>query len=102
MMTVKDFTLAVVAAAGLSASLLAQSASLDYTQWRGPNRDGSAAAFAEPKAWPDTLTRQWKVDVGLGYATPLVVANRIHGRHRLVFTLPRKRDDDGRGCGKWK
>ena len=78
MMTVKDFTLAVVAAAGLAATLGAQSASLDYTQWRGPNRDGSAAAFAEPKAWPDTLTRQWKVDVGLGYATPLVVGNRIY------------------------
>ena len=44
----------------------------------GKNRDGSAAAFAEPKAWPDTLTRQWKVDVGLGYATPLVVGNRVY------------------------
>lgn len=56
----------------------AQSPSLDYTQWRGANRDGAAAAFAEPKAWPESLTQRWKVEVGLGYATPLVVGNRIY------------------------
>lgn len=50
----------------------------DYTQWRGSNRDGSAAAFAEPKAWPESLTQRWKVEVGLGYATPLVVGNRVY------------------------
>jgi outer membrane protein assembly factor BamB len=77
-MTGRNFALTVVAAAGLSAGLAAQSASLDYPQWRGPNRDGSAAAFAEPKAWPETLTRRWKVEVGLGYATPLVVGNNIY------------------------
>ena len=56
----------------------AQSPSPDYTQWRGANRDGAAAAFAEPKAWPESLTQRWKVEVGLGYATPLVVGNRIY------------------------
>jgi outer membrane protein assembly factor BamB len=55
----------------------AQKPSLDYTQWRGPGRDGSAAAFVEPNAWPETLTQRWKIDVGLGYATPLIVGNRL-------------------------
>ena len=50
----------------------------DYTQWRGQNRDGAASAFAEPKVWPDALTRRWKIDVGEGYATPLVVANTVY------------------------
>src|ERR1700681_4494329 len=27
----------------------------DWTQWRGPNRDG-VASFSEPKIWPDKLT----------------------------------------------
>ena len=59
-----------------------QGANLDYPQWRGPNRDGSAVGFAEPKAWPDTLTMKWKVEVGEGYATPLVVGNRVYTHTR--------------------
>ena len=37
-----------------------------------------APSFTEPAAWPEKLTRRWKVEVGLGYATPLVVGNRIY------------------------
>jgi outer membrane protein assembly factor BamB len=70
--------LVLAIAAGIATVLSAQNASLDYTQWRGPNRDGSTAAFSEPSAWPESLTLKWKVDVGLGYATPLVVGNRIY------------------------
>src|SRR6185436_21187889 len=49
----------------------------DWPQWRGVNRDGSAT-FSIPASWPEQLTRKWKVDVGLGYATPLLVGNRIY------------------------
>ncbi len=52
--------------------------SQDYPQWRGQNRDGSASAFAEPKVWPEKLTRRWKVDVGEGYATPLIIGNTVY------------------------
>jgi outer membrane protein assembly factor BamB len=55
----------------------------DWTQWRGANRDGTLAGFTEPKAWPDQLTQRWKVDVGLGYATPLLVGNRIYQFSRI-------------------
>jgi outer membrane protein assembly factor BamB len=50
----------------------------DWTQWRGPNRDGAVAAFKEPQTWPERLTQRWKVDVGLGYATPLIAGDRIY------------------------
>jgi outer membrane protein assembly factor BamB len=60
----------------------AQNSSLDYTQWRGPNRDGSAASFTQPQTWPDKLTMRWKVDVGEGYATPIVVGNRVYTHTR--------------------
>ena len=63
---------------GLVAWTAAQKPSRDYTQWRGQARDGSASAFAEPKAWPEMLTRRWRTDVGLGYATPLVVGDRLY------------------------
>jgi outer membrane protein assembly factor BamB len=62
----------------LSALTAAQRASSDYTQWRGPNRDGGSAAFSAPATWPERLTRKWKIEVGTGYATPLVVGNRIY------------------------
>ena len=52
--------------------------SQDYPQWRGVNRDGSASAFVEPKVWPDKLTRRWKVEVGEGYATPLVIGGTVY------------------------
>ena len=50
----------------------------DTAQWRGPNRDGSVAGFDVPASWPDGLTRQWTVEVGFGYATPLLVGDRIY------------------------
>jgi len=57
----------------LCASLQAQ----DWSQWRGPNRDGVAANFHEPKAWPEKLTVKWKVAIGEGYASPLYANGKI-------------------------
>jgi len=54
--------LLVICTAGLSG----QRGGPDWTQWRGPNRDGAVASFTEPKAWPEQLTQRWKVEVGLG------------------------------------
>src|SRR5204863_10018968 len=68
---------AAVAVEVVIISLSAQTGAADWTQWRGPNRDGVVASFAAPKAWPEQLTRKWKIDVGLGYASPLLVGNRL-------------------------
>src|SRR6266545_3798621 len=54
----------------------------DWPQWRGPNRDGSLSTFTAPPTWPEALTRRWKVEVGTGYATPIVVANRVYAFSR--------------------
>ena len=62
---------------GLVAGPVAQQRPADWPQWRGPNRDGSTS-FTAPASWPQQLTQKWKVDVGLGYATPLLVGNRIY------------------------
>jgi outer membrane protein assembly factor BamB len=61
----------------LSVGVDAQRATTDWVQWRGPNRDGALPSFAVPATWPETLTLGWKVEVGLGYATPLLVGNRV-------------------------
>src|SRR5438093_6085507 len=68
----------VVVFAGWSMAVFGQSGSADFVQWRGANRDGAVASFTEPRSWPEKLTQRWRVDVGLGYASPLVVGNRLY------------------------
>ena len=63
---------------GLSVVNEARQVATDVTQWRGPNRDGVMTGFTAPASWPEQLTERWKIEVGLGYATPLVVGNRIY------------------------
>ena len=65
----------------VAATTAAQSGRFDYPQWRGLHRDGGASGFVEPPAWPAALKRQWTVQVGEGYATPLIVGDRV-----FVFT----------------
>ena len=54
----------------------------DWTQWRGPTRDGLVPAKSAPSAWPESLRRLWRVETGEGYASPVVSRGRvfIHGR----------------------
>ena len=50
----------------------------DWPQFRGPGRDGVVSAFDVPDMWPEGLREQWKIDVGLGYATPVIVGSRLY------------------------
>jgi outer membrane protein assembly factor BamB len=82
----------VVVLIGLTGVSEGQNRSADWPQWRGPNRDGVAASFVEPKVWPAKLNRKWKVEVGLGYASPLVVGNRVfmfsrQGENEVMLAL---------------
>ena len=67
-----------VFAVSLFTVLGAQGAGPDWPQFRGPNRDGAIASFVEPKAWPDRLTPRWKVEVGEGHASPVLIGGRIY------------------------
>jgi outer membrane protein assembly factor BamB len=77
----------IVALVGLTAAVGGQNDASDWPQWRGPSRDGTLASFTEPKAWPERLTQKWKIEVGTGYATPIVVGNR-------VFAFSRQQDNE--------
>ena len=48
-----------------------------WPQWRGPHRDGVAAAIRPAGGWPKALKPQWKVEVGEGHASPIVSGDRI-------------------------
>src|SRR5262245_39307230 len=87
---------------GLAGAQRGSPAGTDWPQWRGPNRDGSIAGFIAPAAWPEQLVARWKVDVGLGYATPLVVGNRLYmfarqGEDEVMSAL-----DPATGAVIWK
>ncbi|MEZ5365708.1 MAG: hypothetical protein R2748_26105 [Bryobacterales bacterium] len=47
----------------------------DWPQWRGPARDGQAQA---PAQWPEKLTRKWRVEVGEGHSSPVVLGGRVY------------------------
>ena len=64
----------------VSASIAAVPGAADWPQWRGPARDGRAALPARA-SFPGTLTPGWKVAVGAGHASPVVVGDRVY-----VFT----------------
>ena len=50
----------------------------DWPQWRGPARDGKTEGFKAPDTWPKELTRNWKVAVGEGVATPALVGDKLY------------------------
>jgi outer membrane protein assembly factor BamB len=58
----------------------------DWPQWRGPGRDGRVPGPLT-LSWPKALKPGWKVPVGIGYSSPVVVGQR-------VFTFARNGDDE--------
>lgn len=68
----------VLAAAALACAAGVSLHAQDWPQWRGPNRDGAIASFAEPATWPAALTKRWQIEVGTGYSTPLVIGDRVY------------------------
>lgn len=49
----------------------------DWSQWRGPARDGSVAAAAIPATWPSAVAPAWRLEVGEGYSSPVIAGNRV-------------------------
>jgi len=57
-----------------STNLLSQ----DWPQFRGIGRDSKVTGFKAPSAWPTELTQQWKITVGTGDATPVLVGKKLY------------------------
>lgn len=79
MRTRKSFAIATAFAlfAISSSALVGQ----DWPQWRGPSRSGTIERFTPPAKWPDRPKPIWKVQVGAGHSSPIVVGGRVY-----VFT----------------
>ncbi|MEP7270295.1 MAG: PQQ-binding-like beta-propeller repeat protein, partial [Acidobacteriota bacterium] len=64
-------------------ALVSSTAAQDSPQWRGPNRDGSVVEFAPPKAWPEQLKNRWRLTIGEGHSSPVVVGTRVFVHSRV-------------------
>jgi outer membrane protein assembly factor BamB len=53
-------------------------AASNWSQWRGPERDGVVPDLSLPTHWPAALTRQWQVAVGEGHSSPIVAGDRVY------------------------
>jgi len=78
-MNIKRFQ--VSASIMLMLSMASHVVSQDWPQWRGVNRDAKVVGFNVPQSWPEQLKSAWKIEVGLGDATPALVDGRLY-----VFT----------------
>jgi outer membrane protein assembly factor BamB/L-amino acid N-acyltransferase YncA len=67
------FLALVISIALLGGAVSAQ----DWSQWRGPARDGSIPSAIAPKSWPASLSRAWRIAVGEGYSSPVVAGGRV-------------------------
>lgn len=68
------------------------SSASDWTGWLGPQRNGRVEDFIAPDVWPEELTREWTVEVGIGYGTPIVVGDQVfqharQGEEEVVWRL---------------
>ena len=66
----RSVVIGVLMVAGLTSVVKTQNRAADWPQWRGRTVMARRRRFAEPGTWPAKLNRKWKVDVGLGYASP--------------------------------
>ena len=62
----------------LLALFTAAASAQDWTQWRGATRDGVITGFVAPNVWPEQLKAKWKIQVGTGHASPLVVGKTVY------------------------
>src|SRR6184192_1602342 len=100
----KKSNLSLVRLASFALLVLASvySQAQDWPEWRGPNRDGKAAAFTAPNHWPGELTPKWKTSVGDGVATPAVVGDRLYVFSRQSGAEITRCLDAGTGKELWQ
>lgn len=67
-----------------AAAAVAPAAAQDWTQWRGPGRDG-VAALGEAPPWPAELAKRWRIAVGSGQSSPVVAGDTL-----FVFSRERE------------
>lgn len=67
------------------ATTLQEAAAQEWSQWRGPKRDGTVIGARLPNKWPEKFPAPtWSAFVGDGYSSPVVGENRVFIQGRPV------------------
>jgi outer membrane protein assembly factor BamB len=66
-----------IIAAAILLLVATPSAGQDWSQWRGPQREGTVSAAVLPTAWPAAVKPGWRVDIGEGYSSPVIAGERV-------------------------
>lgn len=80
---------------------LASDAPGDWTQWRGPARDG-VGSLAPAPTWPAELPRLWRLAVGAGQSSPVVEADTAYVFTREGDSEVARAVDLGTGRERWR
>ncbi len=86
----------VSAQAANDAAKKPQKAEADWTQWRGPNRDGKIKADWPDSLKPEVLKKTWTTPLGPSYSGPLVIGDYVYvtetrdSKYEVVQALNRK------------
>ncbi|HKP73433.1 MAG TPA: PQQ-binding-like beta-propeller repeat protein [Pyrinomonadaceae bacterium] len=88
MPSIKRFTKLALAVALVALPALAH----DWSQWRGPNRDGYTHQLVVPATWPKALAEEWKATVGVGQSSPVLAEGKVYvfarqGEEEVVLCL---------------
>lgn len=81
----------LILAAGSALSVAAQ----DWTGWRGAGSSGVVTGVTLPARLPESLKSRWKLTVGAGHSSPLVVGERVYlnarpGENEAVYAIDLK------------
>ncbi|MEL7498899.1 MAG: PQQ-binding-like beta-propeller repeat protein [Planctomycetota bacterium] len=60
-----------------TAATSSESKTMDWNQWRGPNRDGKTDVTLPSSLDEKTLTKKWSVPMQPSYSGPIVVGDRV-------------------------
>ena len=90
---------------GFLAILLISSCTLfsqDWPQFRGSGRDSKITGFKIPTKWPTELAQRWRITVGTGDATPVLIGKKIYlhtrqGSDEVILCL-----DAATGKEQWR
>ncbi|NQV33064.1 MAG: PQQ-like beta-propeller repeat protein, partial [Phycisphaeraceae bacterium] len=74
----------------------------DWPQWLGANRDCKVTGFTAPQTWPETLTQKWKVSVGQGCSSPVLVGDRLYVFSRVGDNEVLQCLDAATGTSSWQ
>jgi outer membrane protein assembly factor BamB len=72
----------------------------DWTQWRGPARNGTSAI--QPTVWPKEVSRRWRLAVGRGQSSPVVSGDTLYAFTREKSSEVARAVDLNTGRERWR